>query len=196
LNLTQEATMHKRHFLATLGLAAVLAACSTTSPNVASDPSAKRNSIDANVSGAMDKLYSQVTGSRELVEKARGVLVFPSVVSAGFVVGGSYGQGALRVHGQTQGYYSTTAGSVGLLAGADSKAVYILFMNDESLDKFRASNGWTAGADASVSIIKAGADASVDTETMKQPVIGYVLTNAGLMANLSIDGTKVSKLNI
>jgi len=188
--------MHKRHFLATLGLAAVLAACSTTSPNVASDPSAKRNSIDANVSGAMDKLYSQVTGSRELVEKARGVLVFPSVVSAGFVVGGSYGQGALRVRGQTQGYYSTTAGSVGLLAGADSKAVYILFMNDESLDKFRASNGWTAGADASVSIIKAGADASVDTETMKQPVIGYVLTNAGLMANLSIDGTKVAKLNI
>ena len=188
--------MLKRKFLATLGLAAMVAACSTTSPNTPSDDAGKRASIDANVSGALTKLYSQDPGSRELVAKARGVLVFPSVVSAGFVVGGSYGQGALLMRGATVGYYSTTAGSVGLLAGADSKAVYILFMNDESLNKFRASNGWTAGADAQVSVIKAGASASVDTQTMQAPVIGYVLTNGGLMANLSIDGTKIAKLAI
>ena len=69
-------------------------------------------------------------------------------------------------------------------------------MTQASLDKFQASKGWTAGADASVSILKAGADAGVDTQTVQQPVIGYVLTNAGLMANLSIDGTKVQKLDI
>jgi lipid-binding SYLF domain-containing protein len=188
--------MHKRTFLATLGLATMLAACSTTNPNIASNPDSKRASIDANVSSAMDKLYAQDPGSRQLVAKARGVLVFPSVVSAGFVVGGSYGQGALLVHGRNEGYYSTTAGSVGLLAGADSKAVYLLFMNDASLDKFRASNGWTAGADASVSVINAGASANVDTQTAQAPVIGYVLTNAGLMANLSVDGTKIAKLAI
>jgi lipid-binding SYLF domain-containing protein len=188
--------MHKRTFLATLGLATMLAACSTTSPSAPSDPAGKRASIDANVSGALTKLYAQDSGSRELVAKARGVLVFPSVVSAGFVVGGSYGTGALLVHGNTEGYYSTTAGSVGLLAGADSKAVFILFMNDESLNKFRASNGWTAGADASVSVIKAGANAGVDTQTMQAPVIGYVLTNSGLMANLSVDGTKIARLAI
>jgi lipid-binding SYLF domain-containing protein len=196
-NLNKEAIMHKRHFLATLGLAAVLAACSTTNPNSGgSDPAAKRASIDANVSGAMTKLYAQDPGSRELVAKARGVLVFPSIVSAGFVVGGSYGQGALLVRGATAGYYSTAAGSVGLLAGADSKAVYILFMTEDALNKFRNSSGWTAGADASVSLIKAGASASVDTQTAQQPVAAYVLTNAGLMANLSVDGTKINKLDL
>jgi lipid-binding SYLF domain-containing protein len=188
--------MHKRTFFATLGLAAMLAACSTTSPSVSTDPAAARASIDADVRGAMDKLYAQDPGSRELVAKARGVLVFPSVVSAGFVVGGSYGKGAMLVHGRTEGYYSTTAGSVGLLAGAESKAVFFLFMNDESLAKFRESKGWTAGADASVSVIKAGANAGVDTQTMQAPVIGYVLTNAGLMANLSVDGTKITRLEI
>ncbi|MDQ2736718.1 MAG: YSC84-related protein [Pseudomonadota bacterium] len=188
--------MHKRKFLAALGVAALLAACSTTSPNAPSDPAGKRASIDANVSGALTKLYTQDPGARELVAKARGVLVFPSVVSAGFVVGGSYGTGALMIHGDTVGYYSTTAASVGLLAGAESKAVYLLFMNDEALNKFRASNGWTAGADASVSVIKAGANAGLDTQTMRAPVIGFVLTNGGLMANLSIDGTKVNRLAI
>lgn len=189
--------MNKRNFLATLGMAAALAACSTTNPNTSgADPVAKRASIDANVSGAMTKLYAQEPSARELVRKARGVLVFPSVVSAGFVVGGSYGQGALLVNDRATGYYSTSAASVGLLAGADSKAIYLLFMTQESLDKFRNSNGWTAGADASVSVLKAGADAGVSTQTATQPVIGYVLTNAGLMANISIDGTKVNRLDL
>lgn len=192
--------MHKRHFLATLGLAAVLAACSTSNTSGGSDPAAKRASIDANVTGAMTKLYAQDPGARQLVAKAKAILVFPSIVSAGFVVGGSYGQGSLLVNTSTghytAGYYSTAAGSVGLLAGAESKAVYFLFMTDDSLSKFRNSNGWTAGADASVSLIKVGANAGVDTTTAQQPVIGYVLTNGGLMANLSVDGTKVTKLDL
>jgi lipid-binding SYLF domain-containing protein len=197
LNLKEEVNMYKRQFLATLGFAAVLAACSTTSPGTSdSDPAAKRASINANVNGAMTKLYAQDPGARQLVAKAKGILVFPSIVSAGFVIGGSYGQGALLVNGTTAGYYSTTAGSVGLLAGADSKAVYILFMTDDALSKFRNSSGWTAGADASVSLIKAGASASVDTQTAQQPVIGYVLTNGGLMGSLSVDGTKVNKLDL
>jgi lipid-binding SYLF domain-containing protein len=188
-----------RHVIAaaTLGLALALGACSTTSADRGGPTaSEKRASIDTDVTAALSKLYAQDPESRALVSKARGVLVFPKVVSAGFVVGGSYGQGSLLVGGQPVGYYSTTAGSVGLLAGADSKAVYILFMTDESLNKFRASNGWTAGADASVSLINTGASASVDTQTGKQPVVGYVLTNAGLMANLALDGTKISRLSI
>jgi lipid-binding SYLF domain-containing protein len=182
---------------ATLGLALALGACSTTTATGGGATSSeKRASIDANVSGALTKLYSQDPESRAMVARARGVLVFPSVVSAGLVVGGSYGQGSLLVGGRPVGYYSTAAGSVGLLAGVDSKAVYILFMTEESLNKFRASNGWTAGADASVSLIKTGASASVDTQTAQQPVVGYVLTNAGLMANLALDGTKITRLDI
>jgi lipid-binding SYLF domain-containing protein len=200
LNLKEEENMQKRHFLATLGLAAVLAACSTSNTSGGSDPAAKRAAIDANVTGAMTKLYAQDPGAHQLVAKARGILVFPSIASAGFVIGGSYGQGALLVNTSmgphTEGYYSTAAGSVGLLAGAESKAVYFLFMTDDALSKFRNSNGWTAGADASVTMIKVGANAGVDTTTAQQPVIGYVLTNGGLMANLSVDGTKVAKLDL
>lgn len=188
--------MNKRLFLtAATGALLALAGCSTTGPNASSgDPASKRASIDAAVDNALSKLYTEAPGSRELVGKAKGVLVFPSVVSAGFVIGGSYGQGALRTGGRTQGYYSTAAGSVGLLAGADSKAVYILFMTQDALAKFESSSGWTAGADASVTLVNVGATAAVNTETAKQPVVGYVLTNAGLMANLSLDGTKVTKL--
>lgn len=187
--------MNKRSFLAS-GLLAVLAAACTTTSGTGGDPAARRTGIDGSVDSALSKLYAQVPGSRELTSKAKGVLVFPSVVSAGLGVGGSYGQGALRVGGKTEGYYSTTAASVGLLAGADSKAVYLLFMNQQSLDKFRASKGWTAGADASVTMLKVGASAAVDTQTAQQPIVGYALSNAGLMANLSIDGTKINKLDL
>jgi lipid-binding SYLF domain-containing protein len=188
--------MKKRSFLAAAAGALVLSACSTTGPGDKGDPATKRASIDAGVDNALATLYTQAQGSRELVAKASGVLVFPSVVSAGFVIGGSYGQGALRVGGRTNGYYSTAAGSVGLLAGAESKSMYILFMTPEALAKFQASNGWTAGVDASVTLINVGADASATTATAQQPVIGYVLSKGGLMANLSLDGTKISRLEL
>ncbi|SFN03429.1 YSC84-related protein [Variovorax sp. OV329] len=187
--------MNKRLFLAA-GLLTVLASACTTTTGDSGDPAKRRASIDGQVDSALSKLYTQAAGSREMVAKAKGVLVFPSVVSAGLGIGGSYGQGALRVGGKTDGYYSTTAASVGLLAGADSKAVYVLFMTQEALDKFRNSKGWTAGADASVTMLKVGASAAVDTQTMQQPVVGYALSNAGLMANLSLDGTKVNKLDL
>ncbi|MDM0110888.1 YSC84-related protein [Variovorax sp. J22R133] len=187
--------MNKRSFFVA-GLVAVLASACTTTSTTGGNPAASRNSIDASIDSSLSKLYAQVPGSREMTAKARGVLVFPSVLSAGLGVGGSYGQGALRVGGKTDGYYSTTAASVGLLAGADSKAVYVLFMTQEALDKFRASKGWTAGADASVTMLKVGASAAVDTQTVQQPIVGYALSNAGLMANLSLDGTKINKLDL
>jgi lipid-binding SYLF domain-containing protein len=135
-------------------------------------------------------------GSRELATKARGVLVFPKVVSAGLIVGGSYGEGALREGGTTTGYYSVGAGSVGLLAGAQTKSMYLLFMTQEALAKFKASSGWTAGADASVALAEVGADARIDTKTAQAPVVGFVRSNQGFMANLSLDGTKFSKLQL
>jgi lipid-binding SYLF domain-containing protein len=192
--------MKKRSFLVAAAGALMLTACATSttgSGSSSSDPASKRAGIDTAVDGALSSLYTQVAGSRDLVDKASGVLVFPSVVSAGFVIGGSYGTGALRVGGKTNGYYSTTAGSVGLLAGADSKAVYILFMTPDALAKFQASDkGWTAGADASVTALSVGASATANTELSKQPVVGYVLNKGGLMANLSLDGTKIARLDL
>jgi lipid-binding SYLF domain-containing protein len=189
--------MKRRVFVGAAAVPALafLSACSTTG-SASSDPALKRKAIDSDVDLSLSKLYTTVDGSRELVAKASGVLVFPSIVSAGLIVGGSYGQGALRVGGRSIDYYSATAGSVGLLAGAQSKQLFLLFMTHEALDRFRSSAGWTAGVDASVTLVKVGASGRVDTETARQQVVGFVLSGGGLRADLSLEGTKFSKLSL
>ncbi|GAB7522196.1 BPSL1445 family SYLF domain-containing lipoprotein [Paraburkholderia sp. 2C] len=175
-----------------------LAGCTTTgsSGESAATDMSKRQSIDASVDGTMSRLYSTVTGSRELVAKSRGVLVFPSVIQVGFIVGGQYGEGALRVGGSSVGYYSTVSGSFGLQAGAQSKAIIFCFMTQDALDRFRSADGWSVGADASVALVKVGANGAVDSTTATAPVEVFILTNAGLMADVSLAGTKVSRLKI
>ncbi|SAL33423.1 lipoprotein [Caballeronia turbans] len=194
--------MQRRNFVlkstAVLALGGLALAGCTTNRNTGAEQAAGaadlRRSIDADVDGTLQRLYSTVGGSRELVAKASGVLVFPSVLQAGFVVGAQYGKGSLRVGGRTVGYYSTTSGSLGLQAGAQSKALIFLFMTQDALSKFRNSDGWSAGADASVALVRMGANGMVDTTTASKPVQVFVLTNAGLMADASLQGTKISRL--
>ena len=190
--------MERRKFVATaaMGVAVLMLGACTTTPDTPVDKAAKRKEIDGGIEAALDKLYASAPSSRELVRRARGVLVFPNVVAAGFGVGGEFGDGALKSGGRTLGYYRTVSGSFGLQIGAQSKAVIILFMTQDALDKFVASKGWTAGVDASVAVAKIGANGAIDTNTIQQPVIGFVITNAGLMANLTIEGTKISRLDI
>lgn len=179
---------------ATLALAGCTTTATTPSDNDSSVMS-KRNGINSNVDQALSRLYVAAPGSRELVSKAAGVLVFPSVLAAGFVVGGQYGEGALRVNSRTMGYYSTTSASVGLQIGAQSKAIIILFMTQDALDKFRAVKGWSVGGDASVAVLKIGANGAIDTNSVRSPVEAFVLSNGGLMANLTLEGTKVNRLD-
>ncbi|WP_296655144.1 YSC84-related protein [Paraburkholderia sp.] len=196
--------MRRREFLISSSAALAtgslaLAGCTTTSlggRDSASQNAAKRQSIDANVDATLARLYNTVNGSRELLSRANGVLVFPSVFAAGFWIGGQYGTGALRVDGRTTGYYSTVAGSFGLQIGAQSKAIIFAFMNREALDRFLNSQGWSAGADATVALVTVGANGNVDTSTATNPVEAFVLTNAGLMAGVSLEGVKVSRLII
>jgi lipid-binding SYLF domain-containing protein len=118
------------------------------------------------------------------------------VLAAGFIVGAEHGDGALRSHGGTVGYYSTTHASFGLTAGAQSKSEIIMFMTPEAYNKFLSSKGWTAGADANVAIAKVGANGQLDTLTSQQPVIGFVQANAGLMVDVSLNGAKINKLDL
>ena len=111
-------------------------------------------------------------------------------------MGGERGHGVLKVNGQNEGYYTTTSGSIGLQAGAQSKAIVMLFMTAEALEHFRNSNGWTAGADATVAVANIGANGQIDTNTMNEPIIGFVMTNAGLVAGVSLNGTKVEKSDL
>jgi lipid-binding SYLF domain-containing protein len=193
--------MHRRRFIAvTTALAASgLAACTTTPPSSDGSEAAnagRRRTIDADVDATITRLYETVQGSRELAAKAQGMLVFPSVISAGFWIGGQYGQGALRVGGQTNGYYSITAASFGLQIGAQSKAVILLFMTQDALTEFTTSQGWAAGVDATVAVLKIGANGNIDTSTATSPVEAIVMTNAGLMAGVSLEGSKISRLII
>jgi len=199
-----EPTLRRRQFIVMTSAALAagglsLAGCTTTGASADNSPevnASKRRTIDADVDGTLARLFNSIGGSRELADKARGILVFPSVISAGFWFGGQYGQGALRVGGQTSGYYSIAAASFGLQIGAQSKAIIMLFMTDDALSEFTKSQGWAAGVDATVAVIKVGANGNVDTSTATGPVEAFVLTNGELMAGVSLEGSKISRLII
>lgn len=169
--------------------------CTTTLPKDDASAAQQKAEINTGTSAALDRLYQAAPESRELVANAKGVLVFPKVLSASFVVGGEHGNGVLRTNGNNDGYYSLSGGSIGFQAGVQSKAVVMLFMTQEALDNFRASNGWTAGVDATVAVANIGANGSIDTNTAGEEVIGFVMTNAGLVAGVSLEGSKIQKIS-
>lgn len=189
----------RRGALAAMSMAAaglVFTGCTTTSPQASASAAEQRQEIDSGADAALGKLYQTSPQAKELVQRAKGVLVFPSVLSASFVVGAQHGKGVLRVAGANAGYYSTSAGSIGFQAGAQSKAVILLFMTDQALEQFRNSQGWTVGADASVAVANVGANGRIDSNTAQQPIVGFVMNNAGLMAGVSLEGAKISKLDL
>jgi lipid-binding SYLF domain-containing protein len=151
--------------------------------------------IDASVKAAMDRFDKEVQGADEFLKASKGVLIFPSVVKAGFGVGGEYGEGALRIGGKTVDYYNIASASVGFQIGAEKKDIILLFMQEQALQDFRKSSGWKAGVDGSVTMVNIGAGGSLDTATMKDPIVGFVIGQRGLMGNLSLEGTKISKLD-
>lgn len=159
-------------------------------------PETRRREINAGADNTLNRLYQEVRGSRELAGRARGILVFPSILAAGLLFGGEYGEGVLRSGGRAQGYYRIASGSFGFQAGAQSKAVVMLFMTEEALAKFRSSNGWQAGVDASVALVKIGANGEIDTNSVNNDVNVFALTNAGLMYNLTVEGTKITRLDL
>lgn len=149
--------------------------------------------IDASVQAALDRFYAQNTNHRELAQKASAVLVFPSVTKAGAGVGGEYGEGALEIRGQPVGYYKLTGASAGATLGIAKRSEVILFMTDAARDKFLSSKDWTVGVDAGVAVVK-GAGAQYDTETLRKPVVAFVFGEKGLIADVSLEGAKVTKL--
>jgi lipid-binding SYLF domain-containing protein len=151
--------------------------------------------IDAAVDAALVRLYEDVPAARELARKAKGVLIFPSVVKAGFGVGGEYGEGALRIGGRSVGYYNTAAASIGLQIGVQSRAEVLMFMSQDALDRFQGGDGWEVGVDGSVTVVKVGVAGEIDTNTISDPVIGFIYGEQGLMANLSLEGAKITKLD-
>jgi lipid-binding SYLF domain-containing protein len=150
--------------------------------------------INSAVDDALERFYAQVQAGREFVESSKGVLVFPEVIQGGFGVGAEYGEGALRIDGRTAEYYATAAGSIGLQIGAQAKTVILCFMEQKALDRFRGSSGWEVGVDGSVALVQIGAGGSIDTTTVRDPIVGFVFGRRGLMFNLSLEGSKFTRL--
>lgn len=163
-------------------------------PGMSSAKSARE--IDAGVNTSLDRFMKQVKGAREFLRDAKGVLVFPGVVQAGFGVGGEYGEGAMRVRGKSIAYYSLASGSIGLQFGAQRKDIIIVFLQQKALRDFQAKDGWEVGVDGSIVLVDLGAQASIDSTKFNQPIVGFVVGQQGLMYNLTLKGTKISKMKM
>ena len=151
--------------------------------------------INAGVNATLDRFYRQIPGARELGTRSAAILVFPTIVKAGFGFGGEYGEGAMRIGGRTVGYYNTIAASFGFQIGAQARSVIIMFMTPEALSNFRRVDGFKVGVDGSIAIITVGAGASIDTDKITSPIIGFVVDPKGLMYNLTLEGSKISRIS-
>jgi len=156
---------------------------------------ASKDEIDIKVDTALDRFKDEVMGAERFLEKAKGVLIFPDVVKAGFGIGGEYGEGALRIDGRTVDYYSTAGASIGFQLGAQFKTVLLVFLEQDALDKFRNSSGFEIGVDGSVAVVELGAGKDINSVNFEDPIVGFVFSNKGLMYNLTLEGSKITKLN-
>ncbi len=151
--------------------------------------------IDKQANVALEKFDKEVKGSVAFVNNSvKGLLIFPSIIKAGIGIGGEYGEGVLRVDGKSVQYYSTASASIGLQLGAQKKSLIIAFMTEKSLNDFRNKDGWKVGVDGSVALINVGIGKDISTETINKPVVGFMFGNKGLMYNLTIEGSKFTKI--
>jgi lipid-binding SYLF domain-containing protein len=150
--------------------------------------------IDSKSQEALVTLRDYSPDAGGLLDEAAGVLVFPDVVKMGFGVGGQYGEGSLLVDNQPVAYYATAGASFGLQLGAQFKAEVILFMTEEALQNFRNSQGWEVGVDGSVAVVAVGAGGKIDSKTVAQPVVAFIFSNKGLMYNLTLEGSKITRI--
>ena len=156
---------------------------------------ASKLELDTRSDATLANLYEKESAARTLAGKAAGMLVFPRIIKAGVGVGGELGEGVLIVGGQKVQYYRITSLSVGFQFGGQAKSEVIMFMTQDSLRNFRENDGWEAGVDGSIAIVEFGVGKEIDTNSIQDPIIGFVFSNKGLMYNLSLEGSKFWKIN-
>lgn len=182
--------LSRRAVLAT-GLASGLASLAACGNGVGGQGAAK---LDARVDATQSYMLSRYPGTQDLLNKSVGVLYMPLMTEAGFGIGGSYGQGALRINGVTVDYYAAASASFGLQIGAQQYAHALFFMTEEALSQFRRADGWAMGADARYALPSHGGQIGAETTTSLAPVIALVFGQAGLIAGASLEGTKYTRV--
>jgi lipid-binding SYLF domain-containing protein len=183
--------LHLRTILASgcLAAATLAAGCTSTPPR-----GATAADLNADSRQALDLLTSTDPAARTISNNARSVLVFPSIVKAGLVFGGAYGEGELRRGSIVDGYYSSYTGSWGLQAGAQSYSYAIFFMNQEAENYLLESDGWEVGVGPTVVVVDSGVAENLSTSTLQDDAYAFIFDQSGLMAGVSIEGTKITRL--
>ena len=150
--------------------------------------------IDAAIESSLNRFTEEIQGAESYLEGARGILVIPRMWKAGVLLGFEFGEGALIVDGIKIQYYKALTTSVGLQIGVGSKDLIILFFDDTAMDNFLYSSGWEVGVDGAVALFSKGAAGAVDSITFKDPIVGFVFGQKGLIAGVSMEGTKFTKI--
>lgn len=150
--------------------------------------------IDRDVNIALKKLYQTTPAARKVADISKGILVFPSILKGGFIIGGQYGEGALLIDGKTTGYYRSLAASYGLQAGAQTFGYALFFLSDEDLQYLKTSSGWEVGVGPTIVLVDEGMAKSLTTTTAKSGVYAFFFNQKGLMAGLGIQGSKITQI--
>jgi len=150
--------------------------------------------LETDARQALNNLYASNPTAKAIGNKARAVLVFPNIVKAGLVFGGAYGEGVLSEKGQTKAYYNSFSGSWGLQAGAQSYGYVVFLMSEKAVQYIRDSKGWEVGVGPTVVVVDEGKAANLSTSTLKDDAYAFIFNQQGLMAGVSIEGTKISKI--
>jgi lipid-binding SYLF domain-containing protein len=174
---------------------ALLLAALVVSAGAPAALAADRQKLAHSAGESLKSLYASNTAARLLGEKARAVLVFPSIVKAGFMFGGQMGDGALLKNGRPAGYYNSLAASYGLQAGVQVFGYALFFMNDGALAYLDKSEGFEIGVGPSIVVVDAGIGKSLTSTTITQDVYAFIFDQKGLMAGIGIQGSKITKLS-
>jgi lipid-binding SYLF domain-containing protein len=180
--------MFKRISLLLSGLA--MAACLVSLPVAAAD----NTKLDAEAQKALQDLYKKEPKAAELGKKAKGILVFPQIIRAGFIIGGEGGDGTLLVGGKPAGHYSDGGLSVGYQIGGQEFGYAMFFMDDEAMKVLNSMDGWSIGAGPTVVVVDKGVAKNLTTKTVQSGVYAFIFSQEGLMAGLALKGNKITKI--
>ena len=183
--------LNKRQFLAA-GVAFAAIAPIAVTPNQASAATADDLNIDAD--RAMQNLFRTNPVASDISKKAKAVLVFPQIVKAGLVFGGAYGEGVMKMGPRVVDYYNSFSGSWGLQAGAQSYAYAVFLMTDKAIDYLKMSQGWEIGVGPTVVVVNEGVAKNLSSTTLKDDAYAFIFDQKGLIAGVSIEGTKISRI--
>jgi lipid-binding SYLF domain-containing protein len=185
--------MMKYLHLAAILLVLAFVVRTVVGPNPARAASAAE--INRDVKNALEKLYAKSSSAKTLGEKAKGILVFPSITKGGFIIGGQYGEGALLKNGKVVAYYNTVAASYGLQAGLQTYGYALFFITDSAMKWLDKSDGWELGTAPNIVIVDVGAAGGISTTSAQSEIYAFFFDQKGLMGGLGLQGTKITKIS-